>query len=306
MEKTAYVFPGQGVQWVGMGCELYKNFREARDIFDEADEALGFSLSRLCFEGPPEELRQTVNAQPAILATSIAYLKADETLWKGNESNPPAFLAGHSVGEYTALVPAGVLSFSDTIKLAYERGRAMHKVGQEFPGGMLAVMGLDEPAVAEVCQESGIEIANFNSPGQIVISGSLKKLGTAAEIAKKKGAKRVMPLQVSGAFHSAIMQPTVEIMSHCIAHLDFRDPVVPIIANTTAEPLTTEVAVRQELLTQLCHCIQWQRSVEYMVNAGVSTFIEIGPGQVLSGLIKRINKMVQVKESMAGVTDSRF
>ncbi len=301
MRKTAYVFPGQGAQWVGMGYDLYKSSRKARDVFDEADEALGFFLSRLCFEGTEEELRQTINAQPAILATSIAYLRADETLWKGDVTDvayPPTFLAGHSLGEYTALVPAKVLSFSNAIKLAYKRGQVMHKAGQESPGGMLAIIGLDKASVEEVCQESGMQIANYNSPEQIVISGPAEKLITAEEVAKRRGARRVIPLQVSGAFHSTLMQPTVEAMSDYIAQLDFHDPVVPIIANTTGEPLTTATAVRKELITQLRYCIQWQSSVEYMINAGASIFIEIGPGQVLSGLIKRINKTAQVKKSL--------
>lgn len=289
--KTAHVFPGQGSQSVGMGHKLYQNSLKAKEVFEEADEALQFSISRLCFEGPEEELRQTINAQPAIMTVSIACLRAASQV---NHSVSPAFVAGHSLGEYTALVAANVLSFTDAIRLVRERGRLMQKAGEIKPGGMAAVIGLDKAVLREICRESGAEIANFNCSVQIVISGSKEALARAMELAEARGARRVIPLQVSGAFHSTLMQPTIEGMSEAISQIDFRTPKIPIVVNSTAQPVTTAEGVKEELLRQLCNCVQWQPSVEYMVEEGVSTFIEIGPGQVLSGLIKRISNKVQV------------
>jgi [acyl-carrier-protein] S-malonyltransferase len=290
--KTAYVFPGQGAQSVGMGRDLYQNFEAAKAVFEQADKALGFSLSRLCFEGPEEELVQTVNAQPAIVTVSFACLEAARSL---NGGLPPAgFVAGHSLGEYTALAAAGVLDFATTVYLARERGRLMHQAGQLTPGGMAAIIGLDETPLAEVCQQTGTRIANINCPGQIVISGAKDKLAQAVELVKEKGAHRAIPLQVSGAFHTPLMQPAVDGMAEIMATLKFNNPTVPIIGNTTARPLTTAEAVKEELLNQLCNCVQWQRSVEYMVSEGVATFIEIGPGRVLAGLIKRIDRGVKI------------
>jgi len=292
--KVAYVFPGQGAQWVGMGRDLYRNFDSAKAVFEQADEALGFPLSRLCFEGPEDELRQTINAQPAIVTVSFACLEATRSVSAGNSLPPPRFVAGHSLGEYTALAAAGVLDFATTVYLARERGRLMHEAGQITPGGMTAMIGLDAPLLAEVCEQTGARIANINCPGQIVISGAEENLNQAMDLAKAKGAYRAIPLQVSGAFHTPLMQPAVDGMTEIIATLSFSDPVVPIIGNTTAQPLTTAEAIKQELLEQLCNCIQWQRSVEYMVGDGVSTFIELGPGKVLAGLIKRIDKGVKI------------
>ena len=289
--KVAYVFPGQGSQWVGMGRDLYSSSPQARKVFEEADSTLGFPLSQLCFEGPEEMLRQTVNAQPAILAVSIAYLRASPRLQ--DRDNAPAFLAGHSLGEYTALVAAQVLDFTDAIYLASERGRLMQEAGEKAPGGMAAILGLDEASVNDICQPTGTQIANINCPGQIVISGSTQALAQAIELAKTKGARRAIPLQVSGAFHTPLMQSAVEGLSQVISRVAFHEPLIPIVANTTAQPITDAEAVKDELLNQLCHCVQWQRSIEYMIEEGVSTFIEIGPGQVLTGLIKRIDKDVQ-------------
>jgi len=288
--KVAYVFPGQGAQWVGMGRDLYQNFDSAKAVFEQADEALGFPLSQLCFDGPEDELLQTINAQPAIVTVSFACLEAI----RGVSELEPAFVAGHSLGEYTALAAAGVLDFATTVYLARERGRLMHEAGQITPGGMAAVIGLDEPALTEVCTESGARIANINCPGQIVISGAEDNLAQAMDLAKGRGAHRVIQLQVSGAFHTKLMQPAVDGMAEIIAKLSFNQPTVPIIGNTTAQPLTTAELVEEELLKQLCNCVQWQRSVEYMLGDGVSTFIEVGPGRVLAGLIKRIDRGVNI------------
>ena len=256
----------------------------------EADKILEFPLSRLCFEGPEDELQQTINAQPALVTTSYACLKiAQET--SGLPS--PAYLAGHSLGEYTALAAADVLDFDNTVYLARERGRLMYEAGLIKPGGMVAVIGLEESLLTEVCIEADTQIANFNCPGQLVISGAKENLTKATELIEARGASRAIPLEVSGAFHSPLMQPAVDGMSEIIDTIAFQDPIVPVIANTTAQPLTTTEQVKAELLRQLCNGVHWQRSVEYMVNEGVSIFIEIGPGKVLSGLIRRINKNVK-------------
>ena len=290
--KAAYVFPGQGSQVVGMGQDLYQDFASAKDVFERADQALGFPISHLCFDGPEDELRQTVNAQPALVTISFACLEASREA--DVDLPPPAFVAGHSLGEYTALAAAGVLDFDDAVSLTRERGRLMHEAGQMTPGGMAAIIGLEEGPLAELCAETGAQIANLNCPGQTVISGAEDSINQAVELAKDKGAHRAIPLQVSGAFHTPLMQPAVDGMAKAIAKLELKDPTTPIVGNTTAQPLTTAQAVKEELLNQLCNCVQWQRSIEYMIKSGVSTFIEIGPGRVLAGLIKRIDRDVKI------------
>jgi len=288
--RIAYIFPGQGAQSVGMGQDLYDGFESSRAVFKQADEALGFSLSQLCFEGPEEELRQTVNSQPAIVTVSLALLSAA----RENGALPlPSFVAGHSLGEYTALAAAGVLDFSDAVRLTRERGRLMHQAGQQNPGAMAAIIGLEEALLEEICWQTGASIANFNCPGQLVISGHSDAVSKASEEALAKGASRTVPLQVSGAFHTQLMQPAAEGLKDFIAGIIFKEPSIPIIANTTAAELTTADAIKQELLSQLCNGVQWQRSVEYMIDKGVTTFYEIGPGRVLSGLIRRINRDVK-------------
>jgi len=285
--RLACVFPGQGSQVVGMGLELYNSSSQARRVFEEADDTLEFHLSRLCFEGPEAELRQTINAQPALLATSIACLRAAAEF---GVSIQPSFLAGHSLGEYTALVASDVLDFADAVRLVGERGRLMHEAGRIDPGGMAAIIGLDEEPVREICEESTAQIANFNCEGQIVVSGPMDAVEKAIELAKDRGAAGAVPLEVSAAFHSRLMEPTIEGMSQVIAQVELRDPQVPVVANSTAQPLTTADEVRDELLRQLCNCVLWQPSVEYMVGCGVTTFIEVGPGIVLSKLIRRIDR----------------
>lgn len=285
----AYVFPGQGSQAVGMGLDICEKFPSAREVFEEADAALGFSLSGLCFEGPDEELRRTVNAQPAIMTTSVACLRA-ASVKRPYLLSWPTFVAGHSLGEYTALVAAEVLDFPTALGLVRERGRLMEQAGQHTPGGMAAIIGLEQPIVEEICQEAGVEVANFNSPGQIGISGTKEALAKAMELAQARGARRVVPLEVSAAFHSRLMAPAREGMARAVAALTFHDAKVPIIANSTGEPIAVGEAIQEELLRQVCSPVLWQRSVEYMAANGVTTFIEIGPGKVLTGLIRRISE----------------
>lgn len=289
MTNAAWVFPGQGSQAVGMGRDLYDNVKSARSIFEQADKALGISISRLCFEGPEDELRRTINAQPALVTAAFACLEATREL-NGKNLPAPSFLAGHSLGEYTALAVAGVIDFTTAVRLARERGRLMHEAGQKRAGSMAAILGLDESKVAEVCRQSDTVMANINSPGQIVISGAAENVTKAMALATAAGASRAIPLQVSGAFHSPLMQPAVEGMTRYIEETKFKRPSVPVIANTTAMPLTAAEDVKTELRNQLTSPVLWQRTIEYMAGQGVSTFIEIGPGKVLTGLIRRINK----------------
>jgi [acyl-carrier-protein] S-malonyltransferase len=293
LEKVAYVFPGQGAQYVGMGHDLYQTYDSAMAVFKQADEKLGFSLSQLCFNGPDDELRKTNNAQPAIVAVSLAILSIINDLESAISLPIPTFIAGHSLGEYTALAAAGVIDFTTTVQLAHERGRLMHRVGQENPGGMIAIIGLDEEILTEICSQTDTSIANINCPGQLVISGELDNLNKVSELAEAKGAHRIIILQVSGAFHTQYMQSVADRLSEIISIIPFHTPEIPIVANTTATEITTSEMVKKELLSQLCNTVHWQKSIEYMIGNGVSTFIEIGPGKVLSGLIKRINRSVK-------------
>jgi [acyl-carrier-protein] S-malonyltransferase len=288
MTEVAWVFPGQGSQFVGMGRDLYDNIKTARNIFEQADDALGFPLSRLCFEGPEDELKQTINAQPALLTASFACLQAAREI-ADNILSEPSFVAGHSLGEYTALAVAGVFDFATAVRLSRERGRLMHEAGQVQAGSMAAILGLDEDKLVEICRQSGTVIANINCPGQIVISGPAGNIARAMEMATAAGAKRAIELQVSGAFHSPLMQPAIDGMIKYLEETEFKDPAIPVIGNMTGEPLTSAAAVKTELHDQLTNPVQWQRSIEYIYGQGATTFIEIGPGKVLTGLIRRIN-----------------
>ena len=288
-KKIAYVFPGQGAQAVGMGKNLYDSFDSIKALFKQADDAINFPITKMCFEGPKEELRKTVNAQPALVLVSIACLKAAQEV-AGKAFPSPMFMAGHSLGEYTALAAANAIGFGTAVYLSRERGRLMYEAGMKQPGAMAAVLGIEEPALAEVCKQTNTVIANINCPGQLVISGASENVAKASEMAKAKGAARVTPLQVSGAFHSPLMQPAVAGMTEILDKVSFKDPTVPIIANVTAQPLTKASQFRDELLNQLTSSVQWQRSVEYMLGQDVKSFIEIGPGKVLAGLLKRISR----------------
>jgi [acyl-carrier-protein] S-malonyltransferase len=275
-----------------MGMELYDTSRAARDVFQEADDSLDFHLSELIFHGPESELRDTINSQPAIMVVSIACWKAwGEYL--GSSTPQPASVAGHSLGEYTSLVVAGVLSFADGVRLVRERGRLMQQAAKERPGGMAAIIGLDEFALEHVCAETGVELANINSDDQFVISGDRIAIARAMDLASARGAKKTVPLPVSGAFHSSLMLQAQEGLAQAIEEVVFHEPQVPVVANSSFLPLTTAAEVQDELIDGLCHCVQWRNSVRYMVDSGVSRFVEFGPARVLAGLIKRIDRDVQ-------------
>lgn len=286
--KTAYIFPGQGAQSVGMGQDIYDAYPQARQVFDDADCILGYSLSGLCFQGPLETLMQTVHAQPAILTTSLAYLAAASDALDQHPKWSPSFVAGHSLGEYSALVAAGALDLSGALRLVQQRGRLMQEAGERSGGGMGAVLGLDDITLEEVCQETGTEIANVNSDEQIVISGSREALARALDLAMARGAKRVIPLRVAGAFHSSLMKPVVEGMRTALEHARLRRPAVLVIGNRTGQPLADVEAIKEELLAQICGSVLWRQSVRYMAKNGVRTFLEIGPGRVLTGLVRQI------------------
>ena len=290
--KRSFVFPGQGSQSVGMGLELYNSSSAAREVFQEADDSLNFSLSDLIFNGPDSELQDTANSQPAIMVVSIACWMA----WRefvGSSASLPSSVAGHSLGEYTSLVVSGVLSFSAGVQLVRERGRLMHQAGIERPGGMAAIIGLDEFALEYICAETGVELANINSDDQIVISGDKIAVARAMDLASAQGARKTVPLPVSGAFHSSLMYQAQEGLVQAIASLDFQNPQIPVIANSNGLPLTTAAEVKEELAQGLCHCVQWRNSVRYMVGTGVSQFVEFGPARVLASLIRRIDRDVQ-------------
>ena len=290
--NVAFIFPGQGAQAVGMGRDLYDNSPAARAVFDEVDGALGRKLTTLMFEGPEEELCQTANAQPAIMAVSLATVGAIEEQAGSGGLPAPAMMAGHSLGEYTALAVSGVLGIADTARLVEERGRLMQRACEMSPGTMAAIIGLDQMAVEEISRQTGTYVSNVNTGEQVVISGEVLAVARALDMASARGAKKAIPLRVGGAFHSALMKPACDGLAKVVGDLDLRNPSVPIVANMTGEPIYTASELRQELVTQVCECVQWKRSVEYMIGSGVTDFVEIGPGRVLSGMIKRIDRSV--------------
>lgn len=310
--RVAFLFPGQGSQAVGMGADIFETSPAARRVFESVDEALGFSLSQMCFSGPDETLRETVNAQPAIVTVSLALLAALQESFAETSTHSwttpltPTFTAGHSVGEYAALVASGSLSLADAARLVRERGHLMHHEGTVCPGSMAAIIALDEEILREVCAEATarssadktsthpgegqVAIANYNAPGQIVISGESKALELAMELAKARGAKKVMPLAVSGAFHSPVMQPAAAGLARALMTTQVNNAYIPLIGNIHATPLIEAEDIREEMARQIAAPVQWVQSIECMVSGGVNTFIEIGPGQALTGLVKRIAK----------------
>ncbi|MCS7251310.1 MAG: ACP S-malonyltransferase [Thermoflexus sp.] len=289
--RLAFVFPGQGSQYVGMGRALYEAFPEAREVFEEADDRLGYALSRLCFEGPESQLNDTFYTQPAILTVSIAAWRA----WQARGGPSPDLVAGHSLGEFTALVVASALSFPHGLYLVQERGRLMKWAGEQQPGAMAAVLGMERAALEKICieanQETGevVVVANDNCPGQLVISGGKAAVARAGELARGRGAKRVVPLAVSIAAHSPLMAPAVEPFRAALKATPFHPPSIPVISNVQARPLqSTPEDLQAELAQQLTAPVRWTESVQWMMENGVRIFVEFGPRDVLSGLIRRI------------------
>lgn len=290
--KVAYLFPGQGAQAVGMGKDIYDSSDEARSIFTEADSSLEFSLSDLCFNGPEETLTQTVNTQPAILTASIAMLRASQATLS-SKFPQPSFVAGHSLGEYSALVAAGVLTFEEAVKLVRTRGQLMQEAGNLQAGAMAAIIGIDESILADICNETGVDMANLNAPDQIAISGAADAIQQAQDLATERGARRVVPLKVSAAFHSALMEPAVAPMREQLLNVSFKDAKTPVISNVTATELDIPAGLTDELSNQIRSSVQWFRSIQYMQAQGVTSYIEIGPGKVLTGLVRRIDPDAQ-------------
>lgn len=302
-DHQALVFPGQGAQFVGMGHDLYEGSSAAREVFEEVDDALGRPLSTIMFEGPEEELRKTSNAQPAIMAASIATIRALQERSEADEIGP-SMVAGHSLGEYTAIAVSGALGLSDTARLVEERGRLMQEACELRPGTMAAIIGLDQMTVEEISRQTGASVSNINTAEQVVISGGVMAVARALDMASVRGARKAVPLRVAGAFHSSLMEPAREGLAEAVAKLEFRDPTVPIVANMTGKPITSSDKLRRELVAQVCECVQWMRSVEYMLGAGVSCFVEVGPGRALSGMIRRISRVPSIHNvgDMRGVT----
>ncbi len=286
--KTAFIFPGQGSQSVGMGKDLARRFQAAREVFAEADEALGFSISTLCFEGPEGDLQLTENTQPAVLTSSIACLRAIE----GESGLRPEIYAGHSLGEYAALVAAGAMDFQDALLAVRARGRFMQEAVPPGEGAMVAIIGLEREDVESVCERAAdgevLAPANFNAPGQVVVSGHAGAVGRAAAMAKEAGARGAIPLKVSAPFHCPLMEEAGRRLDEALAGIPFGMPGVPVISNVEARPIDSAGSIRELLVRQVSSPVLWEESVRAMARQGIGRFVEVGPGRVLTGMVKRI------------------
>lgn len=294
MGKIAFVFPGQGAQAVGMGKDVYDSHEGARRVFDAADAALGFKLTDLVFSGPEESLKMTANTQPALVATSLALYEAFRE--KGIR---PDYVAGHSLGEYSALAVAGVLAYDDAVRTVRARGELMEQAVPGGQGAMAAVLGAERGALSELCvgisrTVGAVELANVNCPGQIVVSGTKEGVQAVVEQGKEAGAKRVIPLEVSGPFHSSLMKPAAEKLAGVLANVTMQPAAVPVVANVNAQPVTEPERIRELLVEQVYSPVLWEDTVAWLIAQGVDTFVEIGSGSVLAGLIKKVDKTVKV------------
>lgn len=294
MVDASLIFPGQGAQYIGMGKDLYENYPQAKEVFDKANTILKFDLKKLCFEGPQEELSTTNNSQPAILTASVAALKVFESLPAYTEI-VPKFSLGLSLGEYTALVAAGSISFEDALVLVRKRGELMEDASKKNPGKMACVIGMEMKAVEDLCKGFGCEIANLNCPGQIVISGKTSNIELFASLAKDKGAKRVLMLDVSGPFHSSLMTSARDKLKDYIEKVQFLPPKISFVSNVDAQINFDVVRIKENLINQVNSKTLWEESIKCVAGTGIRTFFEIGPGQVLKGLLKKIDPKLEVR-----------
>ncbi|MDE3136476.1 MAG: ACP S-malonyltransferase [Acidobacteriota bacterium] len=292
MSKTAFLFPGQASQYPGMGLDLYQKFPAAKAVFQEADAALGFSISKLCFEGSEDDLKLTENTQPAILTVSVAAYRV-----LAEKAAAPDYVAGHSLGEYSALVAAGALDFPDAVRLVRNRGRYMQEAVPAGEGGMAAILGLAPALVTEICRRAAdgevLAPANLNAPEQTVVSGTAAAVKRAVELASQSGAKRAVLLPVSAPFHCEMMKPAEVRLEADLHRTTFRDLKFPLVTNVDAEPVTTADDAHEALIRQVCQPVRWEESIREMISLGVSHFVEVGPGKVLSGLLRQIDRSVR-------------